>query len=272
MMNPIFPTRYHSRKRLFSNPLFWALLFAAVFPLLMAISSHAQYVLYLFSAYVTVVWLVVFATCFGKPGQSARPMMSSFLLGALVVFPLAYLISNVYSTIAPFSFLGNSLAGVLLDQIAGTALKEEILKLLPVILLAYTTAYFADPFDGIILGIGAGLGFVAVENIMYLHTMLARFTSEEIDAYQMVSQGITRTITLCFLHSAFTGIAGFYFGVFKHKTPRRVSTIIIALAIPIILHGSYNVFVLRFIPGAIIVAIVTCVIFTHMYLREKEHA
>lgn len=267
----IIPIRYHSRKRLYSNKIFWILLFTAIFPLLIAISKSPDSILYIFSIYVNVLWLIVFISFFTKKNQEIVPIISIFIFTVLIVFPILIFFNNVLYRIIPSIQNPKNNFEILLNQILFVAAKEEIFKILPIFIFAYFSFQFHDPLDGLILGIGSGLGFAAFENIMYLNNISSEFFKGIYTVNQMLFQAITRIITLCCLHSLFSGISGYYIGVFKFTERRSIFVIIYGLIISILLHGFYNFFVIKYITAAIIIAILTFVIFMNIYLRESEY-
>jgi len=104
---------------------------------------------------------------------------------------------------------------------------EESFKFLGLYLLIWRNPNFNEKFDGIVYAVFVSLGFAAVENIMY------------------VSEGgnkvaLVRALTAVPAHALFGIRMGYYFGVAHMYKELRLSFLIKALFIPVLLHGIYD--------------------------------
>lgn len=266
----ILPLNYHSRNRLFSNSLFWVLLLIAIFPLFIAVTKRPAYILYTFSSYITLIWGILFISFFAKKNDKIIPLLSAYVFVLFIIIPLMQGFNYVLFKIIKSLLVSQKTIDVFITQIFFVALKEELFKIIPIFIFAYYSYRFSDPLDGMIFGIGAGLGFAAIENIIYLHNINASFIKGEFTLYQMLYQGLTRIITLSLLHSIFTGISGYFVGVYKFSDRNPKYIILYGLTISTLLHGLYNFFVIKFIFGALIITVISYIIFMNIYLKEKD--
>jgi RsiW-degrading membrane proteinase PrsW (M82 family) len=111
------------------------------------------------------------------------------------------------------------------------AIPEEFFKLLTVLIFVYKKPAFDEPYDGIIYGAVASLGFATLENILYV-------------SGGGFAVAVKRALTAVPMH-AFCGVVmGYYIGRAKF-TPKNKSNKkfwIMALLIPILIHGLYDAF------------------------------
>ncbi len=147
------------------------------------------------------------------------------LAGALSSIPVLIFVG----LIKPLGLPDDPLQNALYMAFAWAAIPEEFFKLLMVRKVAYTRPEFDEPFDGIIYGAAASLGFAMLENALYvsstgLHTALLR------------------AITAIPMHLFCGVIMGYYLGRAKFVRPGRVTLHLwlLALLLPILIHGFYD--------------------------------
>jgi RsiW-degrading membrane proteinase PrsW (M82 family) len=105
---------------------------------------------------------------------------------------------------------------------------EETLKFLVVFLAIYPRPEFDEPMDGIVYATAAGLGFAAIENILYV-----------IEGGLAV--GIVRAIVSVPGHVVFSCIWGFALGIAKFRPENeRTGIIVTGLFGAMLLHGIFN--------------------------------
>lgn len=124
---------------------------------------------------------------------------------------------------------------LLVDAFVVTAGGEEFLKLSALFVGAYCSRHLSEPLDGVVYGIAVALGFASAENVMYL-----------LRADGDLSVVLLRAFTAVLGHAAFTGSAGFFFGVAKFGSARwRPLLMSLGAGIAIGLHGAYDYFLFR---------------------------
>lgn len=268
MIKPLFPFTYHSRKRLFSNNLFWILLFITALPFLTVFSVEPEKILYFFSLYICLIWMAVFISFFAKKNDKFIPIISGMLFCALISFPITQLLTTFLSKLYPSTISTQASIKTFCIQFFAIAFKEEFFKLIPIIIFAYYSFHISDPIDAMIIGLGSGLGFAAFENLLYIENLNRQLTTNDISFYSFLFKTLTRIITLPYLHAVFTGIAGYYIGVYKCKPQKSKWLLVAAIGIPALLHHLYNFSVINYIGGTIVVLIISHIIFMNIYLKE----
>ena len=88
--------------------------------------------------------------------------------------------------------------------------------------------YFDEHFDGIVYAVCVGLGFAALENIMYV------FSEED-----WVSTAIVRALLAVPGHYAFAILMGYYYSVY-HFVDHSPKVAACVLLVPILAHGAYD--------------------------------
>jgi len=145
--------------------------------------------------------------------EPKRLVLRLFLLGAASALPV-YLLQGLLPG-----------GPRLYDNFVRAALVEEVMKWLPLALVAYRHREMDEPMDGILYGVAAGLGFAAVENAH--HAIL-------------LGEGtlLPRAFTATLAHVGFGGIAGLHAGL--AKTQRRPLLLFRGLFAAWALHGLYD--------------------------------
>lgn len=119
------------------------------------------------------------------------------------------------------------IGGILVSAFIFVGLIEEFWKWVVVILLAYRSKDFNEPYDGITYSVMVSLGFAFVENVLYINA-------------GGVPIAVLRMFTAIPAHTVFGIIMGFYLGLAKHRDRRRSLPFGLALLIPVLMHGAYD--------------------------------
>ena len=187
---------------------------------------------------------------FPEPGKF---LIASFLLGVSIILPLDLFIMITQDHIAPM--LGLDLdalkawnegawkeEGVVVPAAERTfmsffraAFLEEGLKFALLLFFCVRLSDLNEPMDAIVYGAALGLGYAAIENVGYLnYADLGTAWS-----FAMVK---IRYIPLI-MHLGFGVIMGWLLSLnlFEERSSfKRRIMLILALALPVVLHGSYN--------------------------------
>ena len=187
---------------------------------------------------------------FPEPGKF---LVASFLLGVSISFPLHLLIMISEDHIAP-------LLGIDLDTITAwnegawkeddavypaaartfmsffrAAFLEEGIKFALLIFFCVRLSDLNEPMDAIVYGAAIGLGYAAMENLGYLN-------SGDLETAWTLSIVKVRYIPLV-MHLGFGVLMGWLLSLnlFEERSPfKRRVMLILALAVPVVMHGSYN--------------------------------
>ena len=150
------------------------------------------------------------------------------MYGVVICFPVAIvelIIGNIlfYPDGNPTTVFGTTANAFLV-----AAIPEESFKLLALWLVLRKNPFFDEHFDGIVYAVCVGLGFAAVENIMYI------FSEED-----WFATAIARALLAVPGHYAFAILMGYYYSVyhFVDHSPKIAACI---LLVPMLAHGAYD--------------------------------
>ena len=147
-------------------------------------------------------------------------LIKTFLAGAFIVIPIMFIEGKLRSR-----FTGYTEVAYTAFVIA--AFTEEIFKFIALYLLIWKNKEFNEKFDGIVYAVFISLGFAAVENIMYVF----QYGHET---------GISRALTAVPGHALFGVAMGYYLGLAKLSPKNKSKNFLLALLVPIGLHGLYD--------------------------------
>ena len=120
---------------------------------------------------------------------------------------------------------------LMLSAFVITALTEEVLKFLPLLLFAYQRDDFNEPMDGIVYSVMIAMGFATVENILY--TQYGWRTT------------LIRAFTAVPAHVVFGIILGYYAGLAKFNKEKQLKYLFTGLFIAVFVHGLYDFFIIQ---------------------------
>ncbi len=160
--------------------------------------------------------------------------------GFLQLFPLIGLILFFYLVVGPV---------------------EESVKLLAVWLYPYRDRRFDSVVDGAVYGAVAGLGFAAIENVIYITQNLQTPASVLIDAGVGVLDGFGDTVEAGGQitavrglagpgHVVYSAFAGYYLGLAKFNPENAGPIVAKGLLIAAFIHATYNTLV-GLVPGLV---------------------
>lgn len=153
------------------------------------------------------------------------------VLGALSCIPAAA--AEAFMD-AHFVVNSSRLAWAASNAFISAALCEEVCKFALLYLGSWKNRNFDYRFDGIVYGVSVAVGFALLENVMYV-------------ADGGFETALMRAVLAVPLH-AFCGVfmGVFYGGMMKHNvngnSGGKVRCLIGALAVPIMIHGTYDTF------------------------------
>lgn len=188
-----------------------------------------------------IVFFIYFRDKFEK--EPFRVLRNCFLFGLLSVIPPALI-----ETLASMGGIDENRGtlGILIYAFAVVSLSEEFSKFAFLRWYAYRKPSFNEPFDGIVYSVMIAMGFATLENLIYV-------------IYGGIDVALLRMFTAVPMHASAAIIMGFFLGRAKFSSHRRWNTLL-ALLIPVIIHGMYDYFLFRqdipwlaFFSGAVLV-------------------
>ena len=118
---------------------------------------------------------------------------------------------------------------------------EEIAKYLSVVFIAMSSKYIDEPIDYAMYFIVAGLGFAAMENVLFLIKPVA--TNQA--TVSLITSNL-RFLGSTLLHGLATGIVGISVGLaINKKRFAKFIHLIVGLSTAIALHTSFNFFIMK---------------------------
>lgn len=215
---------------------------------LSVILSFAPYmkvfgIFYAVALYFSAIWGLFFYYLF-KTSQVNIKTTAAIFFGTQCVIFIAYSILGIGS-LNPFEGLydNNNNIVALISCILGIGCVEELVKLIPVMLVLYFSRSVLKPQTVVFYGLMSGIAFGVFEGVEYQmgpnFQMLLENGVAEAYAYSYLSN-IARLTSLPFLHAVWCGI-GSYFLAFAYLYPRyRRSLYLLAILVPAIIHGLYD--------------------------------
>lgn len=185
--------------------------------------------------------------------EPPRMLAKAFLYGMVstavtfVLLPIAEAIGDIVVQNI------NPLSAAFKQAFFSAALPEEGAKLLMLWLLLRNNPYFDERFDGIVYAVCVGMGFAAVENVLYLFS--------NYDSW--LSVGIARALFAVPGHFFDAVIMGYYYSHYHFGTRRNPATKALILAAPVVAHGIYDgiLFSYDIDDGVAVVALILFLIF-----------
>jgi RsiW-degrading membrane proteinase PrsW (M82 family) len=149
--------------------------------------------------------------------------IGSFYLGLLMYWSLG-LIDRRYDA---FALTQVNLPGLLAYSILVIGVIEELVKIVPFLLIVLRFREFDEPIDGIIYASFIALGFSAVENFYYLDSLTTA---------QAYARGFAGPV----VHIVFASIWGYHIGKAHLLGKPLLPVVLVTLAITAFLHGIYD--------------------------------
>jgi len=152
--------------------------------------------------------------------EPRKTLFRTFIFGLLITFPIMF----IQHVMQEESLISNPF---LLNAVFSSAL-EEFFKWFIIFAFVFRHVEFDDPYDGILYGAAASLGFATMENILYLLTF-------------GIDTAFMRALLPVSSHALFGVVMGYYFGKSKFtKTNYSKEYLALSLLVPFFLHFAYN--------------------------------
>lgn len=221
----------------------------------------------------SIIWLLFFLREDAHP-ESNRMIIKVFSYGIIAAF-LAALSEAIFES--GFLKLSSkiffpSVIILFLNVFVGVSLIEEFFKYLVVRTKAISDPEFDEPLDAMLYMIIAGLGFAAVENVLYLFTSGPSF-----DILETLTLTLFRFLGATFLHALCSGTLGFFLALSFFETKNKFKLVIFGLVIATSLHGIYNFFIIKIgenletaIPGIILIGFILITLGIFVFLGFKK--
>lgn len=165
-----------------------------------------------------------------KHPEPVKIVIRAFFLGMLSV--LVVFILHLFNPV-PYPPGDGTFMNSLIISFYHAGTLEEIAKFVVFSFGIYSLRHFDEWYDGILYGVMIGLGFAFVENIDYFRRLLAE------NGIMLI---VARSFLSMPLHALAGGIMGFFIGKarFTHDKKQAPLLILLALIVPILIHGLFD--------------------------------
>jgi len=232
--------------------------------------------------YFSALWAVFFYYVFPAPGVTLRNCLICFFgtglfsVSLLQIFHF-FLTQGVTAVVDPNALGENqsALEHLLLHRFIPTrwaawillvGLPEEVCKVLALIYLARNNTPF-QPQTMMYYGLMAGLGFGIYEGVAYQERANLELGGYYLGNYYILN--VVRLTALPFVHAIWTAIAGYFIGFAYQFPERKRGLLIIAVALPAFLHGTYNAVTMVSVLSSLGVALIS-VFALNLYLAKSR--
>ena len=209
---------------------------AGLSPLLLQfISLTDTLIFYFISLYFSVIWGLFFYYFFKTKQVQLRTTITVFFLSQIAVFIIFGL---GLSYINPFYHLEKyqSLTAKATFFLLAVGLTEEITKAIPLFIIATRSREPLIPDTLVFYGLISGIAFGVYEGVQYQMTV-----NIHLDYAKGFFMNIARLTSLPFFHAILCALAGYFIG-FAHLYPGyRKSLYFLAIMVPTLLHGLYDI-------------------------------
>lgn len=219
---------------------------SALFNRLLAIylTFAAYYVVYRLCRQVKPLWI---------------PMLTALLMALLLESPVLDAFIQIFRVWLPgdadFATANQQPIAFVLQMFIGTGLMEELLKILPILLLGGLALLVRsplrdglavrEPLDGIVLGTAAAVGFTLVESLGYYVPSMVQSVggslSPEMGQVSGLQLLIARTLGAIAGHMAYSGYFGYFLGLGALNPQHRPRLWLTGLLMAAALHTLWNV-------------------------------
>ncbi|MGB3453225.1 MAG: PrsW family glutamic-type intramembrane protease [Moheibacter sp.] len=187
-----------------------------------------HFLLFILSALLPVVFFCFFIYLRDTEKEPIWMLALSFLIGALITLPIAGIEFGLTHRLIKLG-VGGSLKNFL-NAFVIAGIVEEGVKYIAVYLFLRRNRFFDQCYDGIVYAAFISLGFASVENLLYIWRL--GFETAIVRAFMSIPA-----------HMLFAVFMGYYFALgFRSDQKKRTKHFLLALIIPVFLHGLYDFF------------------------------
>lgn len=220
--------------------------------------------LVIIAALLPVAGLLYFI--YGKDKYRKEPkkeLLKGFGYGMLSVL-LSLFLSMPLMVTGLYSLQPETVGECIRTALFGAGIPEEAAKFLLLCFFLKKCPYFDEYMDGVVYAACVGLGFAALENIGYLFDNLS----------QWFSVGVLRGLLSVPAHFFFAVTMGYFYSlaVFGDKSNRK-RNLILALVVPMLLHGAFDALLMMSNTGTSIAASAVTLflgLYIYMVLSSKK--
>src|SRR3990167_11492088 len=181
----------------------------------------------------SLIWMFFFyrQDCHPEPKYL---ITKTFLMG-IIISPLAVLLQLGFKQIDSWTPFNTLIAqGSLFFLWAAFA--EEFIKYYAVRTIALTDSAFDEPVDAVIYMIVAGLGFAAIENILFLFRTIPDGAQATLAVWTLRSVGAT------LLHALSSSLVGYFLAMSWFFREHAKKLVFVGIVLATVFHFTFNIF------------------------------
>ena len=205
---------------------------------LIRITGASIMTFYVIALYFSLIWGLFFYSVFKTHQVSIKKSFAIFFSVQILIFFSVFILNiNQFNPFYRLIEEGNSFINQIIGFVFGVGIFEELVKLLPVYFFIKYSKEPLLPQTVVFYGLISGIGFGVFEGVIYQISV-----NSKLDYNTSFFMNIARLTSLPFLHAVWSGLSS-YFIAFSFLYPiKRYSMWLLAILIPAILHGLYDVF------------------------------
>lgn len=269
----LVPWREISEMRWLDNRRLIGVAAIGLFPLLIIAlftnTGHIEGAYWAMAFYFSALWAVFFYYVFPAPGVTIRNCLICFFgtgLFSVSLLQIAYYLIANQTDLLKWTAMTDPFVMRWVGWVIGVGLPEEICKMLVLVYLARNNEPF-QPHTMLYYGLMAGLGFGIYEGVEYQQRVNLLLSGGYVGNYYILN--VVRLTALPFIHSIWSAIAGYFVGFAYLYPERKRGLLIIAVAWPALLHGTYNTVTATSVLSSLGVALFS-VLVLNIYLAKSR--
>lgn len=205
---------------------------------LIKFTNSSFFTFYAIALYFSSIWGLFYFELFKTTQVKIKKAIYIFFTIQIGIFLLVSILDiNQYNPFYKLIGDNNSFIEKVIGFILGVGVFEEFIKILPVFLFLRHAKEPQLPQTMVFYGLISGIGFGVFEGVMYQISINSKLNYNE-----SFFMNIARLTSLPFLHSIWTGISAYFLAFMFINPTKRILFSILAIMIPAILHGLYDVF------------------------------
>jgi len=217
-------------------------------------------------ALVPVIVLISYVYFHDKHEREPLGMLTgAFVLGIFSVIP-ALIFTSGWEQLGFVRTTGT--LNTLFYAFVVVALSEESAKYLMMRSFLYKRKAFNEPYDGIMYMVMVGMGFAALENLLYVFGQPSYAES--------LAVGGWRAVTSIPAHGAFAVLMGFFAGRAKYSKKGAPLLLLAGLLAAVFFHGAYDFFLMQTLSPVLatgaLAALIGGIVFSRRMIKAHQRS
>ena len=205
---------------------------------LIRITGATVITFYVIALYFSLIWGLFFYSVFKTFQVSIKKTILIFFSVQILIFFSVFILDiNQFNPFYKLIEDGNPFINRIIGFIFGVGIFEELIKLIPVYFFIKYSKEPLLPQTVVFYGLISGIGFGVFEGVVYQIGV-----NSKLDYNTSFFMNIARLTSLPFLHAVWSGISSYFIAFFFLFPTKRYAMFLLAIVIPAILHGLYDVF------------------------------